>query len=105
MINGAILDKGEDWYTCLKKIFQSLDNFQKDYNWLITDCEITTLNSVYTDRFHQEYTWISGEELTDIIMQDDSQWIWGVLSGFEKSYSKEEILNYELPYAEGYRGF
>ncbi len=30
MIKGAILKKGEEKYTYLKKIFLSLDNFQKD---------------------------------------------------------------------------
>ena len=39
MITGAILYKGEQGYTYLKKIFQLMNHFQKDYNWLITDCE------------------------------------------------------------------
>ena len=39
MIKGAIINKGEDRYTSFKKIFKALNNFQKDYNWLITDCE------------------------------------------------------------------
>lgn len=39
------------------------------------------------------------------LKKDNFQWIWGVLSGFEKCYAKEEILRYDLPYADGYRGF
>ena len=48
---------------------------------------------------------ISGEELTGIIKKDDFQWVWAVLSGFDKSCSKDDVLNYEFPAADGYGGF
>ena len=35
---GGILEKGEEYYTYLKKIFSSMGDFQKNYRWLITDC-------------------------------------------------------------------
>lgn len=41
MVTGAILYKGEQGYTYLNKIFQLMNHFQKQYNWLITDCEAT----------------------------------------------------------------
>ena len=31
----------------------------------------------------------------------DFQWIWGVFSAIPKQYSEEEMLGYELPYADG----
>lgn len=109
MIKGAILDKGEDGYTYFKKIFKALNNFQKDYNWLITDCEASPKRWGHEIRIHQskhgEYAWISGEELTGIIKKDDFQWVWAVLSGFDKSCSKDDVLNYEFPAADGYGGF
>ena len=39
MVYGAINEKGEKYYTYLKKVFDAIDNKQKEYNWLITDCE------------------------------------------------------------------
>lgn len=109
MIKGAILDKGEDGYTYFKKIFKALNNFQKNYNWLITDCEACPTKWGHADRIHQskhgKYAWISGEELTGIIKKEDFQWIWAVLSGFDKSCSKDDILKYEFPGADGYNGF
>ena len=60
MITGAILRKGEEGYTYLKKIFDLTDNFQR---------------------------------------------IWAVFSGFEKMYSKDDVIEYKLPFADGYDGF
>ncbi len=109
MIEGAILEKGESGYTCLKKLFRRMDNFQKNYNWLITDCEAYPKRPGHQMRITQSkyhnYAWIGGEELTDIVNRDDFQWIWAVLSGFEKDLPKTEILKYELPCADGYTGF
>lgn len=109
MITGAILQNGETGYTYLNKLFCAMDNFQKDYNWLITDCEAHPQRHGHSIRIFQSkysnYAWISGEELTNIVKKDDFQWIWAVLSGFEKSISKTDILKYELPYADGYKGF
>lgn len=94
-------------FTYFKEIFCSLDNFQKDYNWLITDVEAAPFKESHYERITQSgtYAWISGEELTGIIKKDNFQWIWGVLSGFEKCYAKEEILKYDLPYADSQGGF
>lgn len=107
MITGAILEDRE--YTCFKKLFRAMDNFQKDYNWLITDCEAYPERLGHRIRIPQSkynnYAWIGGKELTNIVNKDDFQWIWAVLSGFDKSISKTDILKYELPYADGYTGF
>jgi len=84
-----------------------MDNFQNNYNWLISDCEAYPKRLGHDIRIHQsgEYAWISGEELTNIIKRDDFQWIWAVLSGFEKHITLEEVKKYDLPYADGYKGF
>lgn len=109
MITGAIEYKGEERYTYFKKIFQSLNYFERDYDWLITDCEAVPKKQGHYERIRQSkdgnYAWISGEELTNIIKKDDFQWTWAVLSGFDKCYRKEEVLKYELPAADGYGGF
>lgn len=109
MITGAILEKGEIGYTYLKKLFRLMDNFQKEYNWLITDCEAYPKRIGHEMHFfqskHNNYAWITGEELTNIVNKDDFQWIWGVLSGFDKNILKDDILKYGFPYADGYKGF
>ena len=105
MVYGAINEKGEKQYTYLKKIFDAIDNKQKDYNWLITDCECYPNNQGIKELLNREYCWISGEDLTEMINQEDFQWIWAVLSGFDKSIELSEVLKYDLPYANGYSGF
>ncbi|BCJ94243.1 hypothetical protein acsn021_18120 [Anaerocolumna cellulosilytica] len=106
-MRGAILEKGERCYTHLKGIFDGINNVQRGYNWLITDCECCTINADYSKRIFQygTYGWLSGEELTDMVNKEDFQWVWGVLSAFNKEISLEEILKYSLPYADGYKGF
>lgn len=121
MVYGAIDSKSKVYYTYLKAVFDALDNKQIKYNWLITDSEIiahsASLDALNTGVRWQyknkkpiaipapEYYFLSGEELTEIINRDDSQWIWGVLSGFDRSISLEEVLKYPLPKANGYEGF
>ena len=48
---------------------------------------------------------MSGEELTDLVSKNDFQWVWAVLSAFDKSVELSEVLKYDLPYADGYKGF
>ncbi len=38
-MKGAILERGEKYYTYMGKIFDTIKDVQKQYNWLITDCE------------------------------------------------------------------
>ena len=40
-----------------------------------------------------------------MVKQEDFQWIWAVLSAFDKSVALSDVLNYELPRAEDYNGF
>jgi len=74
---------------------------------MISNCEACPKKIGHDIRIHQsgEYAWISGEELTNIIKKDDFQWIWAVLSGFEKHIHLEDVKKYDIPYADGYRGF
>ena len=104
-IYGAINAKGEKYYTYLKKLFDAIDNRQLDYNWLITDCTCYPKNPLTTAMLNKDYCWITGKELTELVTQEDFQWIWAVLSAFEKSVQLSDVLNYELPYADGYEGF
>lgn len=105
MIYGAISEKDEKYYTYLKKVFDAIGNVQKNYNWLITDCEYGTLNPKIERLLNAEYCWITGERLTELVLEEDFLWIWAVLSGFDKTVALSEVLKYDFPYANGYRGF
>lgn len=104
-MKSAILDKGEEYYTNLSSVFEGIENEQLKYNWLITDCVCYPENQELYELFSKEYIWISGEELTKIVYEEEFQFIWGVFSGFSKEVKIEEILKYELPLAEEYNGF
>ena len=94
---GAILAGGEEFHTYLYKTFVGRNMVQKNYNWLITDVVSYPKTKEYEDLFSKEYCWISGEQLTRILEKEDFQWIWGVLSGFDKNIGIKEVLNYSLP--------
>lgn len=104
MVYGAIIEKGESWYTQMGKIFDAIKDKQTDYNWLITDMDgVPERISECCDG--KNYCWLTGEKLTEIVRQNDEQWVWAVLSGFDKSITLTEILQYPKPYADGYTGF
>ena len=105
MIYGAINEKGEVYYTDLKRVFDSIGNRQTEYNWLITDCVCYPDNPKTDAMLSKQYCWISGEDLTSLVHAEDFQWIWAVLCGFDKTVALSEILEYSLPYAEDYEGF
>ena len=101
MVYGAIDQKSEKSYTDLKKVFDSIDNKQLEYNWLVTDCECYPNEEMN----NKDYIWFTGEELTELVNKESLQWVWAVLSGFNKNIELSEVLKYDLPYADGYRGF
>ena len=105
MVYGAVNAKGEKYYTYLKKLFDAIGNKQQDFNWLITDCVCYPDNPKTDAMLSKNYCWITGDELTELVRQEDFQWIWAVLSGFDKTVPLEEVLKYDLPRAEDYNGF
>lgn len=105
MIYGAILEKGEQYYTYMSKVFHAIENVQTEYNWLITDCVCYPQSPDINALLSQKYCWLSGHELTSVVNQEDFQWIWAVLSGFRQDIPLEEILKHPLPCADGYGGF
>ena len=101
-MKGAILF--EEWNTFMnQEVFDSIHNVQRDYNWLITDIYAFPGRSNFD--YKAPYIWISGGELTEIFEEHDFQWMFAVFSGFTKDITKEEVLQYELPYADCYEGF
>lgn len=105
MVYGAIVEQGEKYYTDLGKVFRAIENEQIHYNWLITDCVCYPRDAEIDRLLAQKYCWLTGEELTKMVEKESFQWIWAVLSGFEKDIELSEVLKYPLPYADGYEGF
>lgn len=52
-MKGAVIYRGEKYFTFLKKIFDSIENVQKNYNWLITGYECYPQNIKYVERLVQ----------------------------------------------------
>ena len=105
MTYGIIDRKNHKYYTYMSKVFQAMDNAQLQYNWLITGCICYPQNNDIEKLLDQEYCWLTGDELSAIIEQEDFQWIWGCLCGFSKDITMEEALKYPLPSAEDYDGY
>ena len=100
MVYGAILEKGERYYTHLLEILLAIEPIQKNFNWFITNCECFPKSPKYDEQFSKEYAFLSGEALTSLVEEENFQWIWAVFSAFEKDVSLEEILTYPLPFAD-----
>ena len=98
-MKGIVINKGEKVFTLLANIFDSINNIQRKYNWLITGHECYPQNKKYAEILSKEWCWLTGDELTDMVEDENFQWIWGVLSAFPKHIKKETILKYKLPRA------
>ena len=60
---------------------------------------LTRIFKKYAEILSKEWCWLTGDELTDMVEDENFQWIWGVLSAFPKHIKKETILKYKLPKA------
>jgi len=103
-MKGIILEKGFKYYTDMKAVLAPIRDDFKKYNWLITDCECNH----YPDpkiQFNAEYSWISGGDFLSLVNEHDIQFIWAVFSAIPKHILLDEVLKYEIPYADGYTGF
>ncbi len=105
MTYGLIDRKSHKFYTHMSTVFDAIGNVQKQYNWLITGCICYPQNKEIEQMLDRKYCWLSGEELSAIVEQEDFQWIWGCLCGFEKDIPLDEILKTPLPSAEDYNGY
>ena len=105
MVYGAINEKGEKFYTYLPKLFDAIDNAQRNYNWLITACDCNVQNQVYDECLKHGYCWISGDALTEIVQKQHIQWIWAVLSGFERIFLWKKCWNIRIPKQMDIRDF
>ncbi len=104
-MKGLILNKGENEYSYLKNVFCEINEISEKYNWLISYPECYPQSKELQEKMKKDYIWMSGLEVKHMLYLDDFQWIWGVFSGFSPNILLEDILKYQLPYADGYTGF
>ena len=103
-MKGVILDEGFEYYTYMNVVLTPIKDDFKKYNWLITDYDC----SHYPDpriQYVENHAWISGEDFLGIVERHEIQFIWAVFSAIPKQVPLEEVLKYDLPQADGYRGF
>lgn len=55
MVYGTIIQKGEKCYTYLKKLFESIDNIQLNYKWLISYPECSPSDTDIQKVLENEY--------------------------------------------------
>jgi len=97
-MKGMILERNHKYFTNLHLIFGNLNGFHKQFNWLITNCECYPQNEKYFNLFSDwNPVWISGEDLDEMVMSEEFQWVSAVLSGFKKEISKEDVFKYSEP--------
>ena len=87
----AVLEKDGQYHTFLGRVFDALEDRQRDYNFLLMGVEAYpgTPNFQFVN---QAPVWMSGEELTRMIRQEDFQWVWGALLAFPPSCPREKAL-------------
>lgn len=100
-MKGCIIKNDE---ISIKDICNCIGDAEK-YNWLITNIECYPSNEEISKVLDNEYCWISGRNLLQLLDTEDFQWIWGVFSAFPKEIELREVLKYNYPYADGYKGF
>ena len=88
----------------LIEVIDCINDFDQ-YNCLITNIECYPLDEEISRILDSEYCWVEGKEFLRLLKKEDFQWIWGVISIFPKDVTLEEVLRYNYPYADGYRGF
>lgn len=88
----------------MSEVFAAAGNIQEDYNWLVTDWVAYGIDEL--EEQEGGCCWLTGAELAALLEKHrDRQWIWGVLSGFDKRVPRENAMKHPLPYADGYAGF
>lgn len=102
MVFGAMLDKGQRHFTDMNAIMHGLNGVGLRYNWLITEWTCY----FYPQEMQQDNVWMSGAEFMQMLDHlPGVQWVWGVFSGFEPHITREQVMQYPMPYADGNTAF
>ena len=92
-------------HTVLASVFDSFQGREKEFDWLITDMEIVAHQEEKLIRDYPKMSypifWIAGEDLSNLVKKYNPQFIWGVLSAFDKSINIDINNLLVEPYANG----
>ena len=91
-MKGVILDKGEKGFSLFGRVFDNINVLSEKYNWLISYPVCCPSDKELFETFTENYVWLSGKKLKEILHTEDFLWIWGVLSGFPENITLEDIL-------------
>lgn len=89
-------------HTDLRMVFQSIDNLQLNYNWLITNLDC---NFYPNKLLGSNYYWLTGAEITELVNQHEIQFSWAVFSGFLPKLKVDLSDESAFPYADGNPNF
>lgn len=87
------------FFTDMKLVFEALDGFPNNYEWLISEFEY---NYCTDERLWNDPVVIGGNELEDLLNSNDIQFIWGVFSAFPKG-TPINIDASKVPVSDGKR--
>jgi hypothetical protein len=77
------------YYTDMREVFAAMGQRQREFNWLLTECEAWRQDSkaMIAPFVGADVQWFSGDDLTRKVSQCKTQFIWGVFSGFPLNVS------------------
>ncbi len=81
-------------FTHLSEVFTALKIDCEDFDWYLSDIE--------TNGFGIKNGWYAGKELSQLIKENDIQFVWGIVSAVEKG-NRPNIT--DAPYADGNSDF
>jgi len=100
MIKGILIREMKTYgFTSLDEVFEVLDNRFLDYNWLFSMYELHPNPEEIP--FSKDYVWLDGHTMNRIAREHQMQVIWGVLTAYKKDIKLEQVLEHELPWADG----
>lgn len=85
-------------HTNLRDVFLPIREDVIKYNWLISDYEVYD-----SEIFNGNIRWFTGEELLNITDNNDIQFIWGVISAFDKSFKMDLNNISTIPVSYGHK--
>lgn len=93
------------YHTDLAVVFRALGDRQREFNWLLTNLECWALgHSTLPPALLPSNggpVWLSGEELTALVMPAEIQFVWGVLTGFPPGVALNPDHADVYPFADG----
>ena len=100
MIKGIVIkDTKTGYFTDLRDVFITLGDRFINYNWLFSYYETTDSHDLIP--FESDYAWLEGKAMYELALEHKMQVIWGVLTAYKQEISKEQVLAYPLPRADG----